>query len=271
MKQLQLLLIVLVLPSCIVLSNKDYVERHNVNRGIHRLVIFLQHWPVYQQLPGQNNLGTDFIKKETRFSGTWEPAAQINPRAIDIRDLDDQVVGEVLLEALKKKGYEPFLAEFMPGAGGAGTAAEMMAKYQALSLQVDAFLFCFYSPTLFVARAQDTPPEHGKRSYTLEEVIQILGPGSPGVVWAGPRAALEQKKSISHAFIYVSLTLFRALDWQPLWEVADSQVGGKIRPVVQECLPAPTDLDYWADAQIIQRLMLENLRCRLRHIIPEAF
>jgi hypothetical protein len=262
---------VLILPCCTFLSNKDFVHRHYGYHGVKRVVIFLQRWPVYQQLPGQDDLGAGFIKKETRFLGPWLPAAKINPRAVDIKDIDDQLIGELLLEVLQKKGYEPFLAEFMPAAEGARTAAEMMAKYQAVNRELDAFLFCFYSPTLFVARPQDAPPEQGQRSYGLEEVMQILGSTSRGVVWAGPRAALVQQKAISHAFVYLSLGLFRALDWQPLWEVADSQVGGKIRPVVQECLPAPTDLDYWADARIIKRLMRENLRCRLRHIIPEAF
>jgi hypothetical protein len=222
-------------------------------------------------MPGQSEVGADFIKTRTLFYGSFEPAAHINPRAIDIQDIDDHWIGEVLVKVLKKKGYQTFIADIRPAASGAETVAMIMARYQALDRQVDAFLFCFYSPTLFLAHAQLTPQDRGTRSYGLEEIIQILQPGSRRVIWAGPRAAMAPPNSISHAFIYLSLTLFKALDWQPLWEVADSQAGGKIRPRIPKCLPAPTDLNYGADAGIIQRLTLQNLECRLRHIIPDSF
>jgi hypothetical protein len=234
-------------------------------------VIFIQRWPFYLQKVKQNDLGADFIKTKTLFYGSFEPAGHINPRAIDIQDIDDHWIGEVLVKVLKKKGYQPFLADMRPAASGAETVAMIMARYQALGRRVNAFLFCFYSPTVFLAHAQLRPQERGTRSYGLEEVLQILQPGSRRVIWAGPRAALAPANSINHAFIYLSLTLFRALDWQPLWEAADSQLGGKFRPRLAQCLPAPTDLNYEADAGVIQRLMLQNLECRLRHLIPDSF
>jgi len=267
----QLLALLLILPSCSFFSNRDYVQAHPEYQGTRRIVIFIQRWPFYLQRPGQSEVGADFIKTRTLFYGSFEPAAHLNPRAIDIQDIDDHLIGEVLVKVLKKKGYEPFIVDMPPAASGADTAANLMARYQALDRQVDAFLFCFYSPTLFLAHARSTPQDRGTRSYGLEEIIQILQPGSRSVIWAGPRVALAPPNSISHAFIYLSLTLFKALDWQPLLEVADSQVGGKVRPRLPECLPAPTDLNYWADAGIIQRLMLQNLECRLRHIIPDSF
>jgi len=267
----QLLVLLLILPSCSFLSNRDYVQAHSAYHGTRRIVIFIQRWPFYLQRPEQNDLGADFIKTKTLFYGSFEPAAHINPRAIDIQDIDDHLIGEVLVTVLKKKGYKPFIADIRPLASGAETVAMIMARYQALDLQVDAFLFCSYSPTLFLSHAQLTPQDRGTRSYGLEEIIQILQPGSRMAIWAGPRAAMAPPNSISHAFIYLSLTLFKALNWQPLWEVADSQVGGKVRPRLPECLPAPTDRNYEADAGIIQRLMVQNLECRLRHIIPYSF
>ena len=65
--------------------------------------------------------------------------------------------------------------------------------------------------------------------------------------------------------------MFKALDWRPLWEIADSQIGGRMRVKLNQCPPAPTDQNYPADAAIIQRLMSNNLTCRLRHLIPDAF
>jgi hypothetical protein len=76
---------------------------------------------------------------------------------------------------------------------------------------------------------------------------------------------------MSHAFIYLSMTFFKALDWQMLLAEADSQVGGKIRPWIPRCPPPPSDKDYLADPGIIRELMVNNLKCRLRHQIPYAF
>jgi hypothetical protein len=146
-----------------------------------------------------------------------------------------------------------------------------MAKCEAINRRVDAILFYFYSPTVFYAEAKATPKGHPKRSYSLQEIIETLNPGGNYVTWAGPNAAQAPPSSISHAFMFVSLTLFRVRDWRPLWEVADSQIGGSMRVKLAQCPPAATDHNYPADAGIIQRLMCSNVTCRLRHLIPDAF
>jgi hypothetical protein len=257
--------------SCTFLSNRNYVERYGSYRGIKNVGIFLQRWPAYLQTTNQNEPGMDFIRKTTLFTGPWEPAAQINPRAIDIQDIDDCLMGEILVNALKGKGYQPFLLGVMATSSSPITVEEIMAKSQAINPDMDALLFCFYSPTVYFSKAQATPKDHDRRSYGLQEIVELLNPGSGWVIWAGPRAAQAPDASIDHAFIYVSLTMFRTLDWRPLWEVADSQVGGRPRPKLSSCPPAPTDQNYWADAAMIQRLMCSNLSCRLSHLIPEAF
>jgi hypothetical protein len=260
----------LLLPACSFLSNRDYVQQHSTYRGIRRVAVFIQRWPVYLQLPQQNDAGADFIKKETPFTGPWKHAGLINARAVDIRDIDDEVMGELLEKVLTEKGYQPFLSGVFPPSPGPITVGEMMSKYQAFDSEVDAFLFCFYSPTIFVAEAQGVPKEK-YRSYGIGEIIRILQPGREWVIWSGPRADLAPRNSISHAFIYVSMTMFRALDWRPMWETADSQIGGRLRVEIAQCPPEPTEKNYWADAAIIQRLMTDNLRCRLRHMVPDAF
>jgi hypothetical protein len=223
-------------------------------------------------LSNQSDLSADFIKKGTHFLGPWEPAANINPRALDVKDIDDTLMGEILLEVLESKGYQPFLAQALAGAGPApASAATLMAQYQAMDSGADAFLFCFYAPTLFLSHPPAGAPAPAPRGYSVLEAMDLLEPGSQGVIWAGPRAALAPKNSISHGFIYVSMTVFKALDWHLLWEVAGSQAGGRTRPWIPQCPPGPTDQDYWADAGIIQTLMVNNLRCRLRHLIPNAF
>ena len=261
----------LIIAACTFLSNKMFVENNSAYKGTHRVVIFLQRWPCYLQLPSQNDLGADFIKRTTPFLGPWKTAERIDPRAVDIRDVTDQLMGEVITEALKRKGYSPFQAKIAFIPLESATPETIMAKYQAVDSQVDAFLLCFYSPTLFFANARATPQDHGQRLYSLGEIIQVLQPGGNSAIWSGSRAALAKDNSISHAFIYLSMTLFRASDWQVLWELTDSQIGGKIRPTLQQCPPAPTEQDYWADAEMIKRLMVANLQCRLRHIIPDAF
>jgi hypothetical protein len=261
-----------VIPSCANLSDRQYVQDNPQYRGIKRIVVFLQRWPAYLQLPGQSDLGEDFIKKNTHFLGPWEPAASLNPRALDIRDIDDTLMGEVLLEALTSKGYQPFLAEALPGPPAAPlSVAAIMAQYQVMDAGVDAFLFCFYAPTLYLSHPPAGPATPGTRSYSLLEAIDLVDAGSQGVTWAGPRAALAPKNSISHGFIYISMTVFKALDWHLLWEVAGSKAGGRTRPWIPQCPPGPTDRNYWADSGIIQTLMVNNLRCRLRHLIPNAF
>jgi hypothetical protein len=261
----------LLLSSCTLLSNRSYVQQHAQYRGIKRVAVFVQRWPAYQQLPNQNGPGADFIKKTTLFTGPWQPAGLVNPRAVDILDIDDEVAAALLTRVLTDKGYQPFVSAVFPAQPGPITAEQMMAHYQAMDSGIDAFLFCFYSPTVFCAEAQATPKDHQRRSYGLQELIGILNPGAGHVIWAGPRAMKAPPNSISHAFIYVSLTMFRALDWRPVWEVADSQVGGRMGLNLAKCPPAPTEQNYHADAAIIQRLMCNNLTCRLRHLIPDAF
>ena len=262
---------VLLLSSCTFLSNQSYVRQYPQYRGIKRVAVFVQRWPAYLQLPNQNDPGADFIKKSTLFTGPWQPAGLINPRAVDIQDIDDNAAATLLIQVLTQKGYQPFLSGVLPLQPGPITVAEIMAKCEAINRGVDAILFCFYSPTVFCAEAVATPKDHQKRSYSLQELIEMLNPGGNYVTWAGPRAAQAPPNSISHAFIFVSLTLFKVQDWQPLWEVADSQIGGRMRVKLAQCPPAPTDQNYPADAGIIQRLMCSNLTCRLRHLIPDAF
>jgi hypothetical protein len=259
------------LASCTFLGNQSYVNRHPGYQEIQRVVVFLQRWPVYRQLPGQNELGEEFIKPSTSFLGPWEAAAHLDPRAVDIADIDDGLMAELLVEVLQSKGYQPFVGEMPLASPGSGRVERIMARYRAVDRQVDAFLFCFYSPTLFVAQARMTPSDHGQRSYGLAELIGKLGSGRGRVLWAGPRAGKAPPGAVSHAFIYVSLTLFRAWDGQVLWKVADSRVGGRPPPRLVKCPPAPTSENFWADAGIIFNLMRSNLRCRLRHLIPDAF
>jgi len=261
----------LLLSSCTFLGNRSYVQQYRHYRGIKRLAVFVQRWPAYLQLPNQNDLGAEFIKKSTLFTGPWQPAGLMNPRAVDVQDIDDEVAATLLLQVLIEKGYQPYLSGVLPTQPTPITVTEIMAMGEALDREVDAFLFCFYSPTVFYAEATATPPENQKRSYGLQEIIQALNPGGGYVTWAGPRAAQAPSNSISHAFIFISLTMFKTRDWRPLWEVADSQVGGRLRVNLVQCPPAFTNRNYPADAGIIHRLMCSNLTCRLRHVIPEAF
>jgi hypothetical protein len=260
-----------IIWSCTFLSNKDYVQQHPDYAGITKVAIFLQKWPVYLQLPNQNNLGMEFIRKSTLFAGPWEPADRINPRAVDVQDIDDKLMAHLLRTVLTQKGYQPYVMGIIPSSPGPMTVAQIIAECQAVNPEMDAMLFCFYSPTAYFAKARATPPEHNRWSYGLQQIIHMLNPGGNNVTWAGPRSALAPANSISHAFIYVSLTMFRAWDWQPLWEVANSEVGGALRPRLSDCPPAPTDENYPADAAMILRLMCSNLTCRLNHLIPYAF
>jgi hypothetical protein len=269
-KRLYLLVVLLLFSSCTFLSNKYYVESLPDLRRIHRVVVFLQRWPAYSQLAKQNVLGGEFIRRQTQFAGAFKPAARLNPRAVDITDIDDEVMGELVLEAMEQKGYQPFLSKIQ-GAAGALTVEEIMARYQALDGGVDAFVFCFYSPTLYFSDPQMVPGAHGQRSYNLQELVEMLQPTGDKINWAGPRAGLSPRNSISHAFIYISITCFRALDWKSLWQLTDSQAGGKIRRWVPLCPPAPTECNFPADAAMVKRLMCQNLSCRLRHLVPDAF
>jgi hypothetical protein len=261
---------VFLLSSCTLLSNQSYIRQYPEYRGIKRVAVFVQRWPAYLQLPNQNDPGADFIKKSTLFTGPWQPAGLINPRAVDIQDIDDNVAATLLMQVLTQKGYQPFLSGVLPLQPGPITVGEIMAKCEAINPGSMPSCSVFIPPPFF-AEAAATPKDHQKRSYGLSEIIEILNPGGHYVTWAGPRAAQAPPNSISHAFIFVSLTMFKALDWRPLWEVADSQIGGRMRVKLATCPPASTDQNYPADAGIIQRLMCSNLTCRLRHLIPDAF
>ncbi len=265
------ILTISLLPSCAFLSNRDYIQQHPELRGVRRIAIFLQRWPVYLQKRAQSGLGEDFIKTKTDFYGAWQPAAQIDPRAVDIRNIDDDLMGEILIQAFESKGTQVFLVDLKPLNAESLTVEALMAQYQVINPAVDAFLFCYYSPTLFVSRDQNLPQDHVRKSYSLREIMQLLSPGSDALIWVGNRHPHSPPHSMSHAFIYLSMTMFKRLNGQTLMAVADSQSTGKVRPWSPRCPPGPTDLDYQADARIIQDLMIANLKCRLHHQLPDAF
>ncbi|MBW1991244.1 MAG: hypothetical protein JRI59_03810 [Deltaproteobacteria bacterium] len=260
---------VLLWPGCTPMSNRLYVERHPEYRGINRVAIFLERWPIYRQLKRGGEMHEDFIDQNTPFLNAWERARRLPPRAVDVLDVDDRLMGELLLEAFRRKGYQPFIAR-LPSPG-VETPATLMARYLVLDPGVDAFLFCFYSPTLYFASAEKVPSGRGWRSYTIKEIVRRLNPGGEGVIWAGPHARNAPPDSITHAFVYLSMSLFRARDNRLLWAVAGSQVRGRMRVLVWGCPPEPTQENYWADVTVIRRLMINNLRCRLRYLIPDSF
>lgn len=259
----------LALPACTPMSNRSYVERHPEYRGIERVAVFVQRWPVYRQIQGQGEMQLEFISKSTPFLNAWSPADRLPPRAVDVADIDDALMGELLLEALRNKGHDPFLAEAM--APGRETPAGVMGRFLTVAPEIDAFLFCFYAPTLYFSRDDKAPADRGSRSYSLAEIIRTLNPRGDQVVWAGPRAGRAPPDSISHAFIDLSMTLFKAGDQQVLWTVSGSQVGGRLRGMVWNCPPEPTEEDYPVSAAQIRRLMVDNVRCRLRRLTPQAF
>ena len=259
-----------LLSSCTFLSNRNYIQKYAPFQGVHRIAVFLQHWPVYLQKPGRNDLGEDFIKTHTIFLGPWEPAGQVNPRAVDIQDIDNCLMGEILVRILENKGYQVFLVD-LPFAGESVTVEMLMAQYQAINPPVDAFLFCYYAPTLYVSHAQEAPKDHATRSYSLWEIVSRLSPGTDSVIWVGDRSRNSPPNSMSHAFIYWSMTIFKASNGQTLMAEADSRVGGQVRPWIPRCPPAPTSKNYWANPGIIKGLMIDNFKCRLRHEIPYAF
>jgi hypothetical protein len=264
------ILICTLLSSCAWFSNRYYIEKYGPFQGVRRIAVFLQHWPVYLQKPGRNDLGENFIKTQSIFLGPWEPAAQVNPRAIDLLDIDNCLMGDILVKILESKGYQVFLVD-MPFEGESATVSLLMAQFQAINPPVDAFLFCYYAPTLFVSHAQEAPKDHASRSYSLHEIVSRLSPGTDSVIWVGDRNRNSPTNSMSHAYIYWSMAIFKARDWRTLMAEADSQVGGPVRPWIPRCPPAPTDKNYVANPGIIQNLMVDNLKCRLNHQIPYAF
>jgi hypothetical protein len=189
---------------------------------------------------------------------------------VDIQDIGNCLMGEILVRVLKRKGYQVILVD-LPFAGESVTVEMLMAQYQANNPPVDAFLFCYYAPTLFVSHAQEAPKDQATRSYSLWEIVSRLSPGTDSVIWVGERGQNSPANSISHAFIYWSMTIFKVSNWQTLMAQADSQVGGQVPPWIPRCPPDPTDKDYGANPRIIQNLMVDNLKCRLRRQIPNAF
>ncbi|MBM4286980.1 MAG: hypothetical protein FJ135_02315 [Deltaproteobacteria bacterium] len=259
------------LSSCVMLSNREYYQEKAATQGIVRVGVVLQRWPHFLAGPDQNSLSSDFIQDRTRFLGPWKPSDNINPRAVDVLDLTDVDVARTFMEVMQKRGYEPFLMTAIPGIEPDNTVAHLLENFQSSPLAADGFLFCYYAPMLFVADPAMLPADARNRSLSLWEVSYALQPGTPKFTWSGQRMAKAPAHTITHAFIYVSLTLFDARNLRPVWMVADARVGGRIRPRVAECPPGPTDLDYWTDPDMTVRLMLRNLRCRLWHLFPDAF
>jgi hypothetical protein len=231
--------------------------------------IVLERWPHFKAHPDQNSLGSDFIRDRTPFFGPWQPAQNIDPHALDVADVTDADVARTLIEALRARGYEANLISLPLDPEAAITVQEFLEKYGSPEQGVDGWLFCYYAPTLFVTDKQFLPAGAQKRSIGLTELAQVMG-REGNLSWAGKRRAQAPTQTISHAFIYLSMSLFKAQDGPPVWMVADSRVGGRIRPTVTECPPGPTDGDYPADAAMIRRIMLSNLRCRLWHLLPDA-
>ena len=157
------------LSSCTFLSNREYVQNYAAFQGTHRIAVFLQRWPVYLQTAGRNSLGDDFIKPNTYFYGPWQPAGQINPRALDIRDIDDGLVSQILIDTLRGKGYQVFLSEVPFGSADSLTVKALMAQYRA---------FNPYSRRLFIFLLLSDPisvpcPDHAQRS--CREVLWTAG------------------------------------------------------------------------------------------------
>lgn len=266
---------VLVLASCNFLTiftpDADYQEMAQRFHNIQRVAVFVQRWPHYLRLTNQAFLGEEYIKTSTLFYGPFQTAENPHPRAIDVADVDDHLVAEILVRELAKKGFQPEVAALPPLPQRGVTIAEIMARYQLINPEIQSFLFCFFSPTLFVAHPQKAPQERLQRPFRLLEIVNLLNPGQTWVIWAGPHAGEAPPNAISHAYIYWSMTLFRAWQWQPLVLVADSQVATTPRLHLPQCPPAPTKENYPADTEVITRLMLDNLRCRLRFLLPDAF
>ncbi len=254
---------------CVQLSNKAMVERSPGYHGLLRVGVLLRHWPAYQQLPGKPQLDSDFISRDTPFFAALETARDPHPRAVDLAGLDDEV-GEAFLEALRNRGYEPVLLPVEALVPTPEPLAVFLARQRLLTPELDAYLFCFYAPTLYVSHPDRGPAARGERSYTVEEMVRLLNPGRRQVLWAGPAASQAPAISISQAVVHLALTLFRAQDGRALWQVADSRVAGHPHGIVANCPPFPSREDYWTGGDVIRRLMRDNLRCRLHYLLPDA-
>lgn len=257
------------LAACVQMSNRATVERSPGYHGLRRVGVLLRHWPAYQQFPGKPQLNSDFIAGDTRFFAPLEVARDPNPRAVDLAGLDEEVA-DAILDALRNRGYEPVLLPVEPLIPATDPVAALLERQRLLTPELDAYLFCFYGPTLYVSDPARAPGARGERSYTVEEVVRLLNPGRAQVLWAGPAASQAPSMSISQAVVHIALTLFRAQDGRALWQVADSRVAGHPHGIVANCPPFPSREDYWTGAAVIRRLMRVNLKCRLHYLLPDA-
>ena len=113
---LVVILVWALLPACVKLSNRDDLKKYAPFQGVQRIAVFLQHWPVYLQKPDRNDLGEDFIRPQTIFLGPWQRAAQLNPRAVDIQDLDPDLMGDIVIRTSGEEGLSGFSGD--PACGG---------------------------------------------------------------------------------------------------------------------------------------------------------
>ncbi|HAY22226.1 MAG TPA: hypothetical protein DCY27_08675 [Desulfobacterales bacterium] len=256
--------------SCVMLGNREYAQKAAPARGVVRIAVFLQRWPHFLSRDDQNAAGDGFIRDQTLFLGPFKPADRINPRAMDVLDITDADIAQSIMEVMIDKGYDPYLVSVLPSPQEKLTTNSLMARYRLVDDEVDGFLFCYYTPTLFVADSTFLPKGANRRSVGLYELAGSLDPSAADFIWSGQRQSQAPPRAITHAFIYLSMTLFNARNWQPLWMTADANVWGRIRPAIAECPPGPTDRDYWTDPAMVHRIMLRNLRCRLWHLIGDA-
>lgn len=254
---------------CAGMSNRPYTKSAPGYRGLMRVAVLVRHWPAHRQLPGQPHLDSDFITANTPFFAGLEPKKEPEPRAVAVAGLDEEVA-DTVLSALRHRGYEPVLLNAEALAPSEVPVAEFLARQRLLTPEVDAYLLGFYGPTLYVSRPEQAPVGAHFRSYTLEEIARHLNPGRGLLLWAGPASPQAPPLSISHAVIHLALTLFRATDGKPVWQVAGSQVAGHPAGIVANCPPFPSRENYWTGTEVIRRLMLENLACRLHFLLPDA-
>ncbi len=262
-------LVVSQAAACVMLSNRQLTHDLAASRGVVRVGVVLQHWPHFLAKEGRNSLGEDFIDLQTRFAGPWQPAQPVHPLAMDMAEVTADDVGQVFLVAMRKRGYEPVLLS-LPPAATPPRVEDLLRRYEESYPELDGFLFGYYAPTLFVASAELLPPGAGQQSVRLAALASKAGRRG-NLIWSGKHLTQAPPHTMVHAFIYTSLTLFKAKTHESLWLTADSRVGGPIRPAIAECLPAPTEKDYRTDPAMIRRIVLNNLRCRLWHLLPDAW
>ncbi len=65
--------VLLLLPACTFLSNRNYIEQYPQYKGIKRVAVFIQRWPAYRQLPGQNGPGPILSKNRHGLSAPGSP------------------------------------------------------------------------------------------------------------------------------------------------------------------------------------------------------